>query len=61
MQLHQIELVPGESIRVGNLIVTLIAVDGTIAQLHVEDPDNDKSWIDPINLFGCEIEEPALA
>lgn len=61
MQLHQIELVPGESIRVGNLIVTLIAVDGTIAQLHVEDPDNDKSWIDPINLFGCEYEEAVLA
>ena len=27
MQLHQIELVPGESIRVGNLIVTLVAVE----------------------------------
>jgi hypothetical protein len=61
LQLHQIELVPGESIRVGHLIVTLIAVEGNIAQLHVEDPDNDNSWIDPLNLSGCEYEEPALA
>jgi hypothetical protein len=41
--------------------VTLIAVEGNIAQLHVEDPDNDNSWIDPLNLSGCEYEEPALA
>ena len=60
MQLHQIELVPGESIRVGQLIVTLIAVNGTVAELHVEDPDNGNSWIDPVVLSGCETEEPAL-
>ena len=40
MQLHQIDLVPGESIRVGNRIVTLVAVEGNVAQLHVEDLDN---------------------
>lgn len=61
MQLHQIELVPGEAIRVGHLIVTLIAVEGKVAQLHVEDPDNDNSWIDPIDLSGCEVEELAFA
>lgn len=61
MQLHQIELVPGESIRVGHLIVTLLAVEGNIAQLHVEDPDNDNSWIDPINILGWEVKESALA
>lgn len=60
MQLHQIELVPGDSIRIGHLIVTLVAVDGTIAQLHVEDPDNDNSWIDPVNLSDCEYEEAVL-
>lgn len=60
MLLHQIELVPGESIRVGQLIVTLIAVNGNIAELHVEDPDNDNSWIDPIIFSGCESQEPAL-
>ncbi len=61
MQLHQIELVPGESIRVGHLIVTLVAVDGTIAHLHVEDPDNDNSWIDPVSFSDCEYEEAVLA
>jgi hypothetical protein len=60
MQLHQIELVPGESIRVGHLIVTLIAVEGNVAQLHVEDPDNDSSWIDPVSLPGVELTELAL-
>ena len=61
MQLHQIDLVPGESIRVGRLTVTLVAVEGNIAQLHVEDPDNDSEWIDPIYLSGCELLEPAFA
>ena len=60
MLLHQIELVPGESIRVGQLIVTLIAVNGNVAELHVEDPDKCNSWIYPIVFSGCESEEPAL-
>lgn len=60
MLLHQIELVPGESIRVGQLIVTLIAVNGNVAELHVEDPDSGNSWIDPVVFSGCESEEPAL-
>jgi hypothetical protein len=60
MQLHQIELVPGESIRVGHLIVTLITVEGNLAQLHVEDADDDNSWSDPESLLGCDLEEPAL-
>jgi hypothetical protein len=60
MLLHQIELVPGESIRVGQLIVTLLAVNGNVAELHVEDPDNGNSWIDPVVFSGCETEEPAL-
>ncbi len=55
MQLHQIELVPGEAIRVGNLIVTLIAVDGNLAQLQVEDPDNGNSWTDPVCISGLEL------
>lgn len=60
MQLHQIELVPGESIRVGYLIVTLVAVEDNIAQLHVTDPDNENSWIEPVELSACEFEEPVL-
>jgi hypothetical protein len=60
MQLHQIELVPGESIRVGHLIVTLITVEGNLAQLHVEDADDDNSWSDPESLLGCDLEEPVL-
>lgn len=60
MQLHQIELVPGESVRVGRLIVTLIAVEGNVAQLHVEDPDNNNSWTDPVDFSDMDIEEPVL-
>ena len=61
MQLHQIDLVPGESIRVGNLIVTLVAVEGSVAQLHVEDPDDDDSWINPVDFSDSELAEPAFA
>lgn len=61
MQLHQIDLVPGESIRVGNRIVTLVAVEGSIAQLHVEDPDGDLSWTDPADYFDCEPTEAVFA
>ena len=60
MQLHQIDLVPGESIRVGNRIVTLVAVEGSIAQLHVEDPDDNRSWIDPVDYLDCESAEAAF-
>ena len=60
MQLHQIDLVPGESIRVGNRIVTLVAVEGSIAQLHVEDPDDNRSWIDPVDCLDCEPAEAAF-
>jgi hypothetical protein len=55
MQLHQIELVPGESIRVGSLIVTLLAVEENVAQLHVEDPDDNSSWMDPVHMPDCEL------
>ena len=61
MQLHQIDLVPGESIRVGNLIVTLVAVEGSVAQLHVEDPDDNDSWINPADYSDSELAEPAFA
>ena len=60
MQLHQIDLVPGESIRVGNRIVTLVAVEGSIAQLHVDDAGNNCTWIDPVNDAEMEIAELAL-
>lgn len=61
MQLHQIDLVPGESIRVGNKIVTLVTVEGSVAQLHVEDADHDDSWSDPTDYSDCELAEPAFA
>lgn len=60
MQLHQIDLVPGESIRVGNLVVTIVAVEGNSVQLHVEDPDDNRSWIDPMGFSDCELAEPAF-
>ena len=61
MQLHQIDLVPGESIRVGNLVVTVVAVEGGSVELHVEDPDGNRSWIDPMDFSDCELTEPAFA
>ena len=62
MQIHQIDLVPGDSLRVGNRIVTLVAVKGNIAELHVEDPDNGGgSWIDPVDCSSREPAEPAFA
>jgi hypothetical protein len=63
MQHHQIDLVPGESIRVGSLIVTLVAVSGTQAELQVEDAgDGDHDgWNDPSEFLNGELLEPALA
>jgi hypothetical protein len=61
MQLHQIDLVPGESVRVGSKIVTLVAVEGNVAQLHVEDADHGDSWSDPGDDSCCEVAEPAFA
>ena len=61
MQIHQIDLVPGESIRVGNRIVTLVAVNGSIAELHVDDLGNNPSWIAPVDYCDNELAEPAFA
>ncbi len=61
MQLHQIDLVPGESIRVGNLVVTLVAVEGSVAQLQVEDPGDNCSWNNPVDYSDFELAEPSLA
>jgi len=61
MQLHQIELVPGESIRVGNRIVTLVAVEGSTAQLHVDDSGDFAVWADPMCVSEPELSELAFA
>ena len=61
MQLHQIDLIPGESIRVGNLIVTLVAVEGSMAQLHVQDSDDNGSWISPVDYSDSQLAEPQYA
>ena len=34
MQLHQLDLVPGDSVRVGRFLVTVVAVDGGLVQLQ---------------------------
>lgn len=60
MQLHQIELVPGESIRVGTKIVTLVAVHGSVAELHVDENDGGGSFDDPACLLDSWL-EPAFA
>jgi hypothetical protein len=61
MQLHQIDLVPGESIRVGNRTVTLVAVEGSVAQLHVDDNEDHRAWMDVFSDSGCEVAELAFA
>ena len=58
MQLHQIELIPGESIRVGHLIVTLLEVDGDEVALKVQDPDTVE-WVDPVDSEGVDVPELA--
>jgi len=35
-------------------------VEGNVAQLHVEDPDNNNSWTDPVDFSDMDIEEPVL-
>jgi hypothetical protein len=60
MQLLQIDLVPGESVQVGSKIVTLVAVEGNVAHLHVEDTDHGDSWSDPTDYSDCDVAEPAF-
>ena len=60
MQLRQIELIPGESIRVGHLIVTLLEVEGNEVSLKIQDPDT-MEWVDPVGSEGDCIPELALA
>lgn len=60
MQLHQLDLVPGDSVRVGRFVVTLVAVEGNMVQLHIEDPeDGTDFWTDPFD--ASDIEEHQLA
>ena len=47
MQLHQIDLVPGQAVQVGNFTVTLVAVEEGLVQLHVRDSDSNDFWSDP--------------
>ncbi len=61
MQLHQIDLVPGQSVLVGSLTVTLVAVEGDLVQLHVQDSDNNDFWSDPFVFSTEDVLEPALA
>jgi hypothetical protein len=49
MQLHHVDLVPGESVRVGNLLVTLVEVQGSTVQLHVHDDDDSDYFSDPFD------------
>ncbi|MFM7056700.1 MAG: hypothetical protein ACKO2P_07225 [Planctomycetota bacterium] len=59
MQLHQLDLVPGDSVRVGRFLVTVVAVESGQVQLHIEDPENGTDfWTDPFD--ACEIEDAEL-
>lgn len=60
MQLHQLDLVPGDSVRVGRFVVTLVAVEGNLVQLHIKDQDDGTDfWTDPFD--ASDIEEHQLA
>jgi hypothetical protein len=59
MQLHQLDLVPGDSVRVGRFLVTVVAVDNGQVQLHIEDPENGTDfWSDPFD--ACEVNDAEL-
>lgn len=58
MQHQQIEVVPGESVRVGNMIVTVLYVEGGEVTLKIDDPDN-AIWTDPADSFDYELSELA--
>ncbi len=49
MQLHHVDLVPGQTVRVGNLLVTLVAVQGSTVQFHVQDDDGTSFFSDPFD------------
>jgi hypothetical protein len=60
MQLHQLDLVPGDSVRVGRFVVTLVAVEDNQVQLHIEDPESGTDfWSDPFD--ACDVEDRELA
>ncbi len=52
MQRQRIDVVQGEPVRIGNLLVTLVSVDGDEVVLKIEDPDNS-TWIDPVDVLDC--------
>ncbi len=54
MQLHHIDLVPGDSVRVGNLLVTLVAVQGSSVQLHFRDDDGTDYYSDPFDFSSLQ-------
>lgn len=56
MQLHHVDLVPGESVRVGNLLVTLVEVQGSTVQLHVHDDDGSDDFSEPFDYSSLQPE-----
>jgi len=54
MPLHHVDLVPGDSVRIGNLLVTLVAVQGSTVQLHVQDDDGTSHYSDPFDYSGLQ-------
>lgn len=60
MQRQQIEVLPGQSVLVGNLIVTVLSVNGDEVELRIEDPDNT-AWTDPVDCLDRSLAEPVLA
>ena len=60
MQRQQIDVLPGESVRVGNLIVTVLYVEGDQVAMSIEHPDN-ATWMDPVDLLDRDLSEPVGA
>lgn len=53
MQRQQIDVAQGESIRLGDVVVTLVCVDGDEVVLTIDDSDNS-SWSDPVDVLDCD-------
>jgi hypothetical protein len=62
MQCQHIDVVPGESVRIGNLIVTIVSVRGTEVAMTIEEDGNPGGMVceDPESWCGNYLGAPVL-
>jgi hypothetical protein len=63
MQCQQIDVVPGDSLRIGNLRVTVLFVSGNEVALRIEGPENSSDALntDPVVSIGRCVSLAAMA